>query len=177
MNEAENLMKGSVNKEHFFIFHDALLLMTSKLKINWMRHNSYLHRWFLHLNGLQYETPYASRPVSNIHEFIPLYNLINLDILHSLIIHVVLSCYILYGEATDEEERNMCFSYSKPREISWGLKRIRYLKMGGTPSSDKIIEDVDRALGALEIVFHENGTAVEGIADRNVNTRKEVGEG
>ena len=29
-NEAENLMKGSVNEEHFFIFHNDLVLMTAK---------------------------------------------------------------------------------------------------------------------------------------------------
>ena len=38
-NEAEKLMKGSVHKENLFIFHDALVLMTAKETINWMRHN------------------------------------------------------------------------------------------------------------------------------------------
>ena len=49
--------------------------------------------------------------------------------------------------------------------------------MGGTPSSARIIEDVDLALKALEIVYCANGTAVEGLADRNGNRRKEIGEG
>ena len=43
-----------------------------------------------------------------------------------------------------------------------------------TPYSDRIVEDVDRALEALEIVFHANGAAVEGLADRNGHRRKEV---
>ena len=30
MKEAENLIKGSVHEEDFFIFHDALVLMTAK---------------------------------------------------------------------------------------------------------------------------------------------------
>ena len=30
MNEADNLMKGSVHKENFFIVHDDLVLMISK---------------------------------------------------------------------------------------------------------------------------------------------------
>ena len=47
----------------------------------------------------------------------------------------------------------------------------------GTPSSAKIIQDVDLALKALEIVYLANGTAVEGLADRNVHRRKVVGEG
>ena len=49
--------------------------------------------------------------------------------------------------------------------------------MGGTTSSDRIIEDVDLALKALEIFYLANGTVVEGIADRNGHRRKEVGEG
>ena len=47
----------------------------------------------------------------------------------------------------------MRFSYSTPREIFQGLKRVRYFKMGGTPSSVSIIEDFDRALEALLIFF------------------------
>ena len=73
--------------------------------------------------------------------------------------HSVLSCYILDGEETNEEEINMCFSYSSPREITRGLKRIWDSKIGGTSSSARIIQDVDLALKALETVYRENGTA------------------
>ena len=72
INEAEKLMKGSVHEEDFFIFHDALVLMTAKETINWMRQNGYLHRWLLPLNVLQDGTPYAGRPVGNsprVHAF------------------------------------------------------------------------------------------------------------
>ena len=44
--------------------------------------------------------------------------------------------------------------------------------MGGKPSSCGIIEDVDRVLEALEIVFRVNGSAVEGIVDRNGHRSK-----
>ena len=106
----------------------------------------------------------------------PLDNSLNCDILHSLRIHSVLSHYIVDGEERNEEERNMRFSYSTPREISRGLKRICDSKMG-TPSSVRIIEDVDLALKALEIVYRVNGAAAEGLADKNGHRRKEVGEG
>ena len=46
-----------------------------------------------------------------------------------------------------------------------------------TPSSTKIIKDVDLALKEFEIVYRTNGASVEGIADRNGNRRKEVCEG
>ena len=41
----------------------------------------------------------------------------------------------------------------------------------------RIIQDVDVALKALEIVYRANGAAVEGLADRNGHIRKVVGEG
>ena len=157
-NESEKLMKGSVHEEDFFIVHDALVLMTAKETINWMRKNGYLPIWLIPLNGMQDGTPYTGYPVGNSPEFMPLDNSLNRDILHSLSIHSVLRRYIVYGEETDNEESNIYFSYSKLREIAQGLKRIWDSKMG-TPSSVRIIEYVDLVLKALEIVYRVNGTA------------------
>ena len=103
----------------------------------------------------------------------PLYNSLNRDILHSLRMLSVLIRYILDGEEIYDEEINVCFSYSTPREISRGLKHIWKSKMG-TPSSVRIIEDADLALKALEIVYRENGAAFEGLADRNGHRCKEA---
>ena len=70
----------------------------------------------------------------------------------------------------------MRFSFSTPREIARGMKRIWESKMG-TPSSTRMIQDVNLALQALEIFYLANGAAVEGLADRNGHRRKVVGEG
>ena len=75
-----------------------------------------------------------------------------------------------------EEEKKLCFSLSTPREIAQGLKRLWDSKMG-TSSSTRIIQDVDLALKALEIVYCENGAAFEGLSDRNGHGRKVVGKG
>ena len=56
------------------------------------------------------------------------------------------------------------------------MKRIWDSKMG-TPSSARIIEDVDMELKALENFYLENGALVEVLADRNGHRRKVVGEG
>ena len=141
-----------------------------------MIYNGYLYRWFLPLNGLQDGTPYSGRPVGNISEFMTLDNLLTRDILHSLRMHSVLSRYIVDGEETNEEERNMCFGYSTPSEITRGLKRIWDSKMGA-PSSARIIKGVDLGLESLEIVYRANGAAVEGLADINGHINKGVGEG
>ena len=141
-----------------------------------MRQNGYLHRWLLPLNGLQEVTPYAGCPVGDSPEFMPLDNPLNRDILHSLRMHSVLSRYIVDGEENTKEERSMCFSYSTSRELTRGLKHRRDSKMGAS-SSVRIIEDVDLALKALEIVYRANGAAFLGLADINGNRKKEVGKG
>ena len=79
MNESENIMKGSVHKDDFFIVHDALVLMTLKETINCMRRKGYLYRWLIPRNGIQYGVPYSIRPVGNIHRLIPLHDLLNRD--------------------------------------------------------------------------------------------------
>ena len=175
MKEAEKLMKGSVREDNFFIVHDALVLITAKETFKGMNENNYSHRWLLPMNGLQDGTPYDGRPVVNIPEFMPLDNSLNRDILHSLRIHCVLSRFFMDREGTDEEERNMYFSFSTTEEIARGLKRIWESKMG-TPSLERIIQDVDMALKVLEIIHCKNRAAVEGLDDRNGHRRKLVGE-
>ena len=103
-------------------------------------------------------------------------NSLNGDILHSLRMHISFSRYIVDGEETNKEERNMCFSYSTQREIARGLKRIWDLELG-TPSSVRIIKDVDLVLKALEIFYRTNGAAAEGIADRYGHRKKDLGKG
>ena len=61
MKEAENLMKGSVHEDDFFIVHGALVLMTAKETIKRMKEKNGFHRWFLPMNGLQDGTPYDGR--------------------------------------------------------------------------------------------------------------------
>ena len=154
----------------------TLVLMTAKETIKWMKEKNCFHRWLLPMNGLHDGTPYAGRPVGNSPEFMPLDNSLNRDILHSLRFRCVLSRFLLDEEGTDEEERNMRFSFSTPKEIARGLKRIRESKMG-TPSLARIIQDVDLTLKALEMVYSANVAAVEGLTDRNGHIRKVVGEG
>ena len=121
-------------------------------------------------------TPYAGRPVGNSPEFMPFDNSLNIEILHSFRFHCVLRRFMLDREGTYEEERNMRFNFSTPKEIARGLKRIQKSKMG-TPSSERIIQDFDMELKVLEIVYRANGAAVEGLADRNGHRKKVVGEG
>ena len=160
-------MKGSVHEDDFFIVHDDLALMTANKTIAWMKEKNYLHFWLITMNIFQDVTPCAGRPVGNSPGFMLLDNSRNRDIFHSFHFHCVLSYFVLDGEGTKEEERNMRFSFSTPKEISRGLKRIQESKTG-TPSSASIIQDVDLALKVLENFNRANGAAVEGLAGRNI---------
>ena len=130
MKEAEKLMKESVREDDFFIVHDDLVLVTEKYTIKLMKEKNLFYSWLLPMNGLQDRTPYAGPPVGNSPEFMPLDNSINRDILHSLRFHCALSRFFLDGEGTDEEERNMRFSFSTSKETARGLKHIWESKMG-----------------------------------------------
>ena len=44
MNESENMIKGSVHEDDYYIVHDALVLITAKEKIKRMKQNGYLPR-------------------------------------------------------------------------------------------------------------------------------------
>ena len=118
MKEAENLMKGSIHEDDFFIIRDALMLMTEKETIEWTKEKNYFHSWLLTMNGLQDRTPYAGRPVDNSPKFMPLENSLNRDILNSLRFHCILSRFVLDRKGTDKEEKNIQFSFSTPREIA-----------------------------------------------------------
>ena len=115
MKETENLMKGYVHEDDFIIVDDALVLMTAKETIQWMKEKNCFHRWLLPMNGLKDGTPYVGRPVGNSPEFMPLDISLNRDILQSFCFHCVLSRFLLDGEGTDEEERNIQFSFSTPK--------------------------------------------------------------
>ena len=148
LKEADKLMEGSVHEDNLFIIHDVLVLMTEKETIAWIIEKNYFHRWLLCMNGFQDGTPYVGRPVNNSPKFTPSDHSINRDILHIFHFHCDLRHFVLDEDGTNEDERNMHFSFSTPKEIARRLKRIRESKMG-TPSSEKIIEDLDMALKSL----------------------------
>ena len=77
MKEADKLMKGYVHEGDFSIVHDALVLMTAKEKIKWMKYNNYFHRWLLPINLVKDLKHYDGRPVGNSPKFMPLDNSLN----------------------------------------------------------------------------------------------------
>ena len=64
-------MKASVHEDDLFIVHDALVLMTAKETIKWMKGKNCFNHWLLLMNGLQDGTPYDGHPVDNSHKCMP----------------------------------------------------------------------------------------------------------
>ena len=52
MKEVESLMKGYIHEDDLFIVHGALVLMTAKKTIEWMKEKNCFHHWLLLMNGL-----------------------------------------------------------------------------------------------------------------------------
>ena len=74
--------------------------------------------------------------------------------------------------------RGICASvFSTLTENHFRTQEYMGIKKMGTPSSERIIQEVDLALKELEIVYLANGATVEGLADRNGYRRKVVDEG
>ena len=101
--EVETMMKVSLHEGDFFIFCDALVLITSKEKITRMIKNNYLHQRLPPMNIFQDGKYYSGLLVGNSPKFIPLDNSLNRYIFHSLCFHCVLGCFVLDGEGTDKE--------------------------------------------------------------------------
>ena len=59
-------MNKAVNEDNVFIVHDALVLMTVKETITWMKENNYFHHWLLPMNGFQDGTHYSGIPLCDI---------------------------------------------------------------------------------------------------------------
>ena len=83
MKGAKKLVKGYVHEDDFFIIHDALVLMTVKEKIIWIKEKNYLHHWLLPMNRFQDGTPYDGLHVEYSPELMPIDNSFNRDIFHS----------------------------------------------------------------------------------------------
>ena len=58
-------MNGSVNEDDLFIVNDALVLMTVKEIITWMK-EKLLHHWLLPMNVFQDGTHYSGIPLCYI---------------------------------------------------------------------------------------------------------------
>ena len=65
-------MRGTLYKDSWLFYHDALTQLKCKRKKAWMHTKGYLKGWVLPVKGLNDDTVYAGRPVDNKPELMPL---------------------------------------------------------------------------------------------------------
>ena len=62
---SKETFKGTVHKDDWFFYHDALITLTAKSTFVWMKEKGYYSRWLIPQLGLNGGTVYVYRPVGN----------------------------------------------------------------------------------------------------------------
>jgi len=160
MNESERVMKGTIHEKTWMVYHDALSIMTSKSTKQWMKEKGYLDRWILPSSDLYDNLPsearrfYEGKPVGNSPEFMPLDTHLNQDLHSSHDLHAT----ITQNEADNDPKK---FDGSTPKRLSESYHRLFHPQSGVAPSSDRIIQDVQRVLVSLETVLEAEGCIID----------------
>ena len=91
----------------------------------------------------------------------PLDNSLNNDIQLCLSLHCAITAYLDDGDIRK-------FSFSTPSTIVSGIQRIyNNPASSNVPSSERIVQDCNKALSAFGTVYEHNGSMVPGLANRN----------
>ena len=128
-----------------------------------METKGYLKRWVLPVNGLNAGTVYEGRPIGNTPELMPLDCSLFKDVDDAVARHIAVSCWV----PKDHPDYNKRFSRSS-RVIS----RSTYFRIldpvtGVSPSSRRIIQDVDRCWGKhILAIIKAKGCCVRGLGSR-----------
>ena len=166
--ETANCYRGTPFENDWYIYHDALSLMTARETVNWMQQEDLLKRWILPLNGLNDEASlklYAKRPPGDSPYFMPWDNSLNQDL------HLAVDYHAVMTSDLDEGELKK-FSLSTPSRGSSAYRRILHPLTGGIPSSARICRDVDKVFESMKVVLDNGGIKVDGLGNRKGRRHK-----
>jgi hypothetical protein len=104
---------------------------------------------------------FGGRPPGNSPELMPLDTSLNQDIHESANKHNLLSMAIHTHGVSD----NRLFSLAMPKEAAHCYKRILDPITGVVSTSEHILQDVNKAINALQVIFEAEGVYVPGLAD------------
>jgi len=168
--ETRQAFVASKHESDFLFYHDALSLMTSADSIKYMKTKagavegkSLYDHWLLPAAGLNAGTDFAGKPVGNSPELMPLDCSLNKDLDDAVMRHILLSAHL----KKDDERK---FSLAT---IKSGARAYRLLwdpahgPHGGSPTTDRILNDINKVLTSLRAIYDANGRIVEGLGNRN----------
>eukprot|EP00978_Attheya_sp_CCMP212_P008683 scaffold20425_cov45-Attheya_sp.AAC.1 len=157
------MFKGTKHEDDWYFYHDALSLMTAKDTIEWMKQKDYYKRWILPVNDLHRNDPslkaYFDRPVGDTPEAMPWDCSLNQDI------HRDVDHHVLYTQLLPEED-DQKFSMSTPKRGASAYKRLLDVDSGNSPTSERIIQDINKVFKSLQTIRDHEGTMVEGLGNR-----------
>ena len=108
---------------------------------------------------------YANQPPGNLPEFQPLDNKLNQDCHMAAETQVALTYHL-------PKDHPSKFSFSTPSEILKTYQRVIDPNYGGCiPSSDRILEDVERFIFSLKTIMKAKGKVVTGLSSREGHQR------
>ena len=109
--QAKAIMKGTILENDFYIYHDALSLMTSKAAISYMKKKGYWDKLIRPLQGVNHHLRrYRDRVVGNHPYLMPLDSHLNQDL------HLCFDYHVLLTETLDE---NNTKKFSKKTPKKW----------------------------------------------------------
>eukprot|EP00536_Pseudo-nitzschia_multiseries_P016558 jgi/Psemu1/46626/gm1.46626_g len=149
--------------ENGFVYHDALVLMTSADSVSYMKEKGYYKSWILPELDLMEECggvggalkAYRNRPVGNRPEANPLDTSLFSQLNRAVDQHVILT-----QDFTYEDKK---FSLATPSAISSAYNWIWTLH----PKSETIVKDIKKVLRSFLQVVEAEGVAIDGVGDRS----------
>jgi hypothetical protein len=161
--ETAKLYEGTKYEDKWYVYHDALTLMTAADTIAWMKEKDMLRRWILPQNGLNSAIhdkdlkAYSNRPVGNCPENMPWDLSLNKDLKDAVDHHVLITSHL-----PENDERK--FSLSTPkRGVSAFIRCLKAMCV----SRDRIMADIYRVLNSMRVVVEARGVHVPGIGCRS----------
>ena len=160
--EAKRLMANTVHQNDFFVYHDALSLMTGKDSIKYMQEKGYWDRLIRPLNGLNDKySRYKDRVIGKHPYLMPLDAHLNQDLHAAFDYHCVLTQHL----SQDDPKK---FSRNTPKVMERGYLKLwdHTLPEGeGCPSSARILRDINQVVNiSYKRLYDARGIALQHVA-------------
>ena len=176
MTSSSDFFRDTIYDGKWYLYHDALILMTEKGCVQWMKTKqvseldtrTYYECWLLPQLGLNADIArYGGRPVGNSPEFMPWDASLNRDIHETVRRHCVMSRATLRRQGLSSQDDSRHFSMATPELAAETYKRLLHPITGVAPTSKRILEDVSGVWLAMNIVCEQKGVYVPGLAERS----------
>ncbi len=167
--QTKKYYKDTEHRDTYMFYHDALSLMTAKLCVEWMKQQKISGEdtvvydgWIKPELGLNdHISTFGGRPPRNSPELMPLDTSLNQDIHESAKKHNLISMAIRTHGVAD----NCLFSMATPKEAARCYKRICNPITGVVPTLQRILQDVNKVITALHVIYNAEGVYVPGLAN------------